>query len=658
MSEPHAAVFISYAHIDNESFRPGEGWVEQFEKHLRGFLNKRFGRRVDVWRDPELKRAELFDRVIEKQVRGAGVMILLITEAYLNSRYCRQEIEWFRDEVGAGLVLGDSVRVFPVRLYNIPHTRWPEVCEGTTAFDFFQSRDERDFGRPLDPASKAFETELWRLVEELYDVLTRLEASGAEEGPETPSFRVFLAHPPDDLKPTWRRLAEELAEHGVEVLPRIPPPDEVSEHAAAVQQVMGEADLAVHLMSAQPGEPMDERDPERTFPREQLTLGLEHARSQLVLMPDDLDLSQIADDSYGSLLRSLGETAPAGDRVEQRRVERSRMLEAILDRRRRLEEAARRLEDAARGEQEKSAFRIFLAHPPDDLRPTRRRLARELAREGIEVLDRIPPPEEKAEHAAALKQAVGSADLSVHLLSVQPGEPMDENDPERTFPLEQLALNLEHPRSRILVLMQEGLDFSLVTHASYARFLESLAERRRDGDRLELVQIGRPQMLDQILDKRRRIEEEAARQAEEEAALAEGIPGTAFIDLQTHDVRFATDLVTYLAQKQIALNMVPATDLSPSAGMSEFEENLKKARLFIVVYGDAARTWVDYRLQEAVKIIVSEGLRTRIGIYLAPPWKEKREVEFPALFDVANNMDGFDPRTIEPLLKKAAQTTQ
>ena len=82
--------------------------------------------------------------------------------------------------------------------------------------------------------------------------------------------------------------------------------------------------------------------------------------------------------------------------------------------------------------------------------------------------------------------------------------------------------------------------------------------------------------------------------------------------------------------------------------------NLKKARLFIVVFGAGARTWVEHRLQEAFKIILSHQLKTRIGVYVAPPVKPPDQVAFPPLFDVALNMDGFDPATLDALIKKAA----
>ena len=45
-------LFISYAHIDNQSFGdPRGGWVDIFHEQLQNFVNVHVGRRTNVWRD-------------------------------------------------------------------------------------------------------------------------------------------------------------------------------------------------------------------------------------------------------------------------------------------------------------------------------------------------------------------------------------------------------------------------------------------------------------------------------------------------------------------------------------------------------------------------------------------------------------------------------
>lgn len=479
-------VFVSYAHVDNLPDRPGErGWVEDFADQLRVRLLKRAGEPVEVWRDPELRRVERFDEAIQKAVREAGVMIALISNRYLRSEYCADELAWFCEKASAephGLTVGGCLRVFPVLLYNFPHTEWPEACRGTLAFPFHDAEGTDAHGAPLDPAGEPFEQQMKALVEELHHVLELLREAPAEE--DAPPFTVFLADTAGDAGPTRRRLARELEAQGVSVLTGVPPPHEAAAHEAAVRSAVERADLTVHLLTAAPGEPLDEQAPDRTYPLEQVRLALDAARSTLLLLPDAFDPADIA--------------APA-----------------------------------------------------------------------------------------------------------------------------------------------------------YAAFFETLETMPREAQRLELIRTGRHQMLDAILAKRQRLDE-AARQAALQVAGDGAAGATAFIDLHPGDVVHSADLVRYLAERQVVPMMIPSADLSPTVGMSLFEEHLRKAALFVVVYGAVAREWVVQRLNEAVKLILSQQLNTHVGVYLAPPRKQPDAIAFPRMFDVVDGMEHFETGTLDALLQKAA----
>jgi hypothetical protein len=480
-------VFISYAHGDNVPDREGEkGWVEQFAQQLAIRLLKRFGEPVDIWRDPALGRSQLFDRVIEKAVQGSGVMISLITNRYLHSEYCQQEIKWFCDKAEqepCGLIADDYVRVFPVLLYNIPPESWPEACRGASAFPFHDASGP-EFGEPLTPDSDAFGKQLRNLVDEVYAVLMRLK-----------------------------------------------------QHEAAP------------------------------------TL-------------DDADASQASD------------------------------------------------------------FTIFMAASSDELRPIRRRVSKALEQQGITVVGDIPPPYEEASHAVAATHAIQQADLCVHLISNSPGEPLGPDNPSKTYVLEQVRLGLEHARSQ-LILAPDEFAIAEVEDPAYAAFMRELTERPRDADRLEVVRTRRNQMIDAILLKKQALEERAAQGQE----IAESGSRIAFIDLHILDVVNAADLFCYLRQKRVVIETTLSEALTPAAGMSLFQENLKKASLYIIVFGAVSRTWVEYRLEEAFKCILSHQLSTQIGIYVAPPKKADTEVQLP--FEVMVNINKFDASTLEPLLQKA-----
>ena len=68
------------------------------------------------------------------------------------------------------------------------------------------------------------------------------------------------------------------------------------------------------------------------------------------------------------------------------------------------------------------------------------------------------------------------------------------------------------------------------------------------------------------------------------------------------------------------------------------------------MFGRVARSWVEQRLNEALKLILSNRLKTRVGVYLAPPHKSAAEADFPPFFQVMNNTEHFDPKTVDTLL--------
>jgi hypothetical protein len=98
---------------------------------------------------------------------------------------------------------------------------------------------------------------------------------------------------------------------------------------------------------------------------------------------------------------------------------------------------------------------------------------------------------------------------------------------------------------------------------------------------------------------------------------------------------------------------IPSGDLDPSVGLSLFEDHLSKAEVFIVVFGSVQRSWVEQRLNEAFKLILSKQLSTRVGVYLAPPLKSPEDSAFPPFFEVMNNSEAFDASTLDALIRDA-----
>lgn len=164
------------------------------------------------------------------------------------------------------------------------------------------------------------------------------------------------------------------------------------------------------------------------------------------------------------------------------------------------EEVVQQQSTPQEAEDQESGFKVFVAHPADNLRPIRSRLIAELKSRGMNIFGDIPPPYDERAHAGAASEALQQADLSIHLLSDLPGEPLDSDTPGKTFPMEQARLGQEHSRSQ-LILIPDEFKIEDITDPSYAEFMRTLRQQSRAAAHLEIVQTDRSQMLHEILAK-------------------------------------------------------------------------------------------------------------------------------------------------------------
>jgi hypothetical protein len=302
------------------------------------------------------------------------------------------------------------------------------------------------------------------------------------------------------------------------------------------------------------------------------------------------------------------------------------------------------------GDGDPEAFRVYLATASEALARTRRQLAKQLAAEGVRVVDEVPI-DDPAAHAGAVQRLVRRADLSVHLLGDQPGAPIDDEDADtlRTWPLRELQLGIEAARSQ-LVLLPDTVSLDHLEDPAYAARLRELIHMPRDASQFELVVTGRTQLAVETLAKLRRLRAARSRVA---APAADAAPVTALVDLHHTDFEQAQDLLRHLSRRNISWAVTSRLG-TPGESIAAFDEVLGRARLYIVVFGGVAREWVDRRLEAALQRIASPDGATRcVGVYLAPPVKGGPDIRFDRVHDVADNMTGFDPGTVDALIERA-----
>lgn len=346
-------VFISYSHVDNRpELGEQQGWVAKFHGLLAQRLWKKAGREVQVWWDPKLYYSERFDARIEDTVQNAGIVLALLSPSFLTSDYCQQELEWFRQAVerDSSRSPGTHSRVFPILLYNLKPANWPHPCQGLTGFSFHDGQRE-DLGDPLDPSGAPFKEMLKKLATEILLVLKGCQAETVSELPlksaEPSKGKVFLGFAADDLRSTRSRIGQALESAGYELLPPIPPPEAKGAHHEAMQNALGTADLAIHLLGQFPGRPFTDDRPEEVYTVEQVRLGFDATTPQLVLLPDSLDPQNVEEPFYSEFIHMLIERDRNEGHLELAKISKVRMADHVLGKLAEFEEMRKRKHAAA-----------------------------------------------------------------------------------------------------------------------------------------------------------------------------------------------------------------------------------------------------------------------------------------------------------------------
>lgn len=175
-------IYISYSQMDNSTF-PGQenGWIKQFYEHLNLMLAKRFGRMdiIKFWWDPNMPDGNTsFDEFIDKAIKKSAIMICMNSHAYMNSEYCKKELELFYNKAKGekpGLVIGNQSRIINVQLSNIPYSEWPEELGDTVGFSFHDALEPDDLGDLVDITSDIFRKQIRYLRDSIYQLLIEFQ---------------------------------------------------------------------------------------------------------------------------------------------------------------------------------------------------------------------------------------------------------------------------------------------------------------------------------------------------------------------------------------------------------------------------------------------------------------------------------------------------
>jgi hypothetical protein len=299
---------------------------------------------VTVWRDKEdIDEGEQFTPKIREAINNSQLMVVVLTDAWLASSYCQDELATFTARWTAGPTLKDRfIVVLPTWL---DPSLWPAALRGQTGYRFYTSENERD-GAPEVPMYRSD----GKPTPPFYDVVTKMAdfthkraASGAVAAVQSAQRTVYVAQTPSDMENQYRKVVAELATEGYNVVPdpdgRIPDSKGASDY---VRAAMAQADVSIHLL----GESAGVRDRSDPIVALQLELAAQRAESaqafcRIIFAPkvfvDDEDPDNTKADRDPIAVRErFGRALPTdtviGDGISDFLVEAKRILKASTPR--------------------------------------------------------------------------------------------------------------------------------------------------------------------------------------------------------------------------------------------------------------------------------------------------------------------------------------
>jgi TIR domain len=275
-------VFISYAHADNGvpvgSSVP-HGWVTALAANLNVGPNVL---KKNLFIDHQLRPGDDFSTELLSRVKQSSVLVLLLSQNYIDSKWCGSELEHFVSE--HSLDPAQPLDVFVVELFPFKEfTNVPDVItqlrrrkiDAKFWYQPLESADANLAGFPsAHESGKAGETHYWSVLNALRAALdTRLRTIHLQRRtpgvplPRTPAATpasplatkpklgtVLLADTTDDLEAQRNAVRLALEPEGILVLPEgdyvgLTP----AEFEAAIASDLARSDLFVQLLSPTPG---------------------------------------------------------------------------------------------------------------------------------------------------------------------------------------------------------------------------------------------------------------------------------------------------------------------------------------------------------------------------------------------------------------------
>ena len=317
-------IFVSYAHAEALN-----DWskrlVDEARKLVATGLGLRQAKDVDLWMDYKISGNTPLTRQLRDKVENSGVLLVLMSEWYLESSWCRDEVGWFFDAVKQKRA---DRPVFVVRVRATDHNLWPDMFKderghALVGYDFVRDAEDNNLGLPKGypspenaPDSKDFYIAVGKLAGEIAAQMKALVSQAPRPVIQTPGLpegqagkRVFLAAAPaEDVDDLRDELAGLLRTNGCVVVPGNNPLDVDEVHERASEWISN-CDKFVQVLGSISG---SWRHDETGFVMYQHALAKQNNKSIFVYRAPSLDTSRVKKREYREFLERFDQNDTGG----------------------------------------------------------------------------------------------------------------------------------------------------------------------------------------------------------------------------------------------------------------------------------------------------------------------------------------------------------
>lgn len=335
-------IFISYAHIDDESLIEGEnGWITEFHRALEIRLAQLLGYKPNIWRDKELDGNHDFSAEIYSELTEIAVMVSVHSPRYVKSDWCVKEVNEFYkvSENNIGAKIGTKSRIFKVIKTPVELSLQPQILQGLLGYDFFKidpiSGKPKEFSALFGKeAQLAFWSKLDDLAHDIASLLeeitnkissTHQEVNSIKTGAnqiETNSIsnntnvrKIYLAETSYDIKENRDSIFRMLLDKGFTVLPDKNLSLIFDEYSSDVSEMINECELSIHLIGSNFGLVPEGTDKSKIQLQNEIASNISNQKklNRLIWMPPSIEIKDERQQSFVDELKRSEELLNGAD---------------------------------------------------------------------------------------------------------------------------------------------------------------------------------------------------------------------------------------------------------------------------------------------------------------------------------------------------------